>query len=169
MLKIMSRRRSIRKFTTESVSEDAVKKLVDAGLLAPSGKNARPVELFITKDKAAVERLAGCKDSGTEALRTAPMAIVVTGQPEKSDIWAVDAAIAATHILLQAEALGLGCCWVQIMNRRCGAEMAEDVARRILNIPSTLSILCALALGHSDEAKEPHSLEALDRSKAHYL
>ncbi|MBR1673321.1 MAG: nitroreductase family protein [Fretibacterium sp.] len=166
----MSRRRSIRKFTPEPVPEASVEALLDAGLLAPSGRNARPVEFFVVRDKATIERLADCREGHSgAALKTASLAIVVTARPEKSDIWAVDASIAATHILLQAEVLHLGCCWVQVMTRRCGPEMTEGAVRKILNIPADLSILCMIAVGQPDEAKEPHVLEGLDRSKVHYL
>ena len=114
MLEAMSRRRSIRKFKNERVSEENIKSLVDAALLAPSGKNAKPCEFFVVQDKVKIEKLAACKDGPTEALKTAPLAIVVAANPEKSDVWAVDAAIAATHILLEVEALGLGCCWIHL-------------------------------------------------------
>lgn len=169
MLEAMSRRRSIRKFKNERVSEENIKSLVDAALLAPSGKNAKPCEIFVVQDKVKIEKLAACKDGPTEALKTAPLAIVVAANPEKSDVWAVDAAIAATHILLEVEALGLGCCWIQIMNRRSGQLMADSQVKKLLNIPSTLSVLCVMAIGVKDESKEGHAIESLSRDNVHYL
>lgn len=169
MLEVMSRRRSVRKFRNEKIAESEIEALIDAGLLAPSGKNARPVELFVVQDKIKIEKLASCKDGGTDALKTAPLAIVVTADPEKTDIWSVDAAIAGTHLLLQAEALHLGCCWVHIMNRRCGQIMADSAVKKVLNIPSKLSVLCVIAVGYPDEKKAPHAINELDRSKVHFL
>ena len=86
-----------------------------------------------------------------------------------SDVWEEDASIAATQIFLEAEALGLGCCWVQVRRRPCGEGTAEDAVRRMLDIPERLSVLCLLAIGFKDEMKEDYDLSKLDRSKVHEI
>ena len=169
MLEVMRRRRSVRKFTAEGVSDAQVESLVNAGLLAPSAKNIRPVELLVLRDKATIERLEGCRDAGAGAFKTATLAIIVAARADKSDLWSIDAAIAATQIHLEAEALGLGCCWVQVLKRPCGDTSAEEAVRKVAKVPPELSILCMMALGHGDEAKEPYVIEKLDRSAVHYL
>ena len=72
-----------------------------------------------------VARLAGCRDAGGDALKTATLAVVVTADPAVSDVWEEDASIAATQIFLEAEALGLGSCWVQVRKRPCGEGTAS--------------------------------------------
>ena len=69
MLELLERRRSIRKFTSGVLSDPQVKALVHAGLLAPSAKNRKPVELFFVRDRAVVARLADCRDAGGEDRR----------------------------------------------------------------------------------------------------
>ena len=96
------------------------------------------------------------------------MAVAVTADPAVSDVWEEDASIAATQIFLEAEALSLGCCWVQVRRRPCGEGTAEDAARRMLDIPERLSILCLLAIGFKDETKERYDISKLDQSKVHY-
>ena len=169
MLELLERRRSIRKFTSGVLSDSQIKALVCAGLLAPSAKNRKPVELFFVRDRAMVARLAGCRDAGGDALRTAAMAVAVTADPAVSDVWEEDASIAATQIFLEAEALSLGCCWVQVRRRPCGEGTAEDAARRMLDIPERLSVLCLLAIGFKDETKEDYDLSKLDQSKVHEI
>ena len=169
MLELLERRRSVRKFTEEGISDAHLEALIGAGLLAPSAKNRRPVELFFVRDRARVARLAGCRDAGGDALKTATLAVAVTADPAVSDVWEEDASIAATQIFLEAEALGLGSCWVQVRKRPCGEGTAEDAARRMLDIPERLSVLCLLAVGHKDEVKEPYSVSKLDRSKVHEI
>ena len=168
MLDLMARRRSVRRFTDEEVSDTELEALVGAGLLAPSAKNRRPVELFVARDRGTVARLAGCRDAGGDALRTAPLAFAVTADPAVSDVWEEDASIAATQIFLEAEALGLGCCWIQIRRRPSGDGTAEGAVRRLLDVPDRLSVLCLLAIGRKDEEKEPYDVAKLDRSKVHY-
>lgn len=169
MLELLGRRRSIRKFTDGVLSDPQIEALVYAGLLAPSAKNRKPVELFFIRDRAMVARLAGCRDAGGDALRTAALAVAVTADPAVSDVWEEDASIAATQIFLEAEALGLGCCWVQVRRRPCGEGTAEDAVRRMLDIPERLSVLCLLAIGFKDEMKEDYDLSKLDRSKVHEI
>ena len=65
MLELLSNRRSIRKFTDQAVSDEHLEKLLMAGLLAPSSKDTRPVELVAVRDKAVIAALADCRDSGT--------------------------------------------------------------------------------------------------------
>lgn len=126
------------------------------------------MELFFVRDRAVVARLADCRDAGGDALRTAALAVAVTADPAVSDVWEEDASIAATQIFLEAEALGLGCCWIQVRRRPCGEGTAEDAARRMLDIPERLSVLCLLAIGYKDETKEDYDLSKLDQSKVHY-
>lgn len=169
MLEIMRRRRSIRKFVPGKVSDAEVEALLSAALLAPSAKNIRPVEIFVLRDEATIARLAACRDAGGDAFKTATLALLVAGRSGESDLWEIDAAIAATHILLQAEALGLGCCWVQAWKRPCGDGTVEDAVRRVVDLPQGASLLCMMALGHGDEEKAPYDLGGLDRSRAHVL
>ena len=170
MLETMRHRRSIRKFRDGKLTDEEVNRLLNAGLLAPSGHNMRPVEFFVVQDRETIDRLAACREGAAgAALKTAPLAIVVTGCHDRSDIWDTDAAIAATHILLEASASGLGACWMQVAHRPCGSGTSEEAVRNLLKIAPALSVLCVLAVGHPDETKEPYDLEKLDRSKVHWL
>ena len=145
MLEAMRRRRSIRKFEGRKVEDGDVTRLMDAGLVAPTGKNTLCTEFFAVTDKAKIERLAQCRDGmAASSLRTAPLAILVAGRHKDSDVWREDASAAAAFVLLEATEMGLG-------------------------IDPEFSILCAIAVGYPAEEKEPRNLETLDRSRAHRL
>ena len=58
MLEAMRCRRSIRKFTDRKVEDGDVARLMDAGLVAPTGKNTLCTEFFAVTDKTKIERLA---------------------------------------------------------------------------------------------------------------
>ena len=170
MLEAMRRRRSIRKFEGRKVEDGDVTRLMDAGLVAPTGKNTLCTEFFAVTDKAKSERLAQCRDGmAASSLRTAPLAILVAGRHKDSDVWREDASAAAAFVLLEATEMGLGACWVQVFQRPCGSGTSEEAVRRILGIDPEFSILCAIAVGYPAEEKEPRNLETLDRSRAHRL
>lgn len=170
MLEIMKKRRSIRKFKDEPLTEAELRSVVDAGILAPSAKNTRPVEFFVLTDKARIEKLVPCRDGQSAMpMQTARAAVIVAARADKSDMWIEDASIAATLILLQAESSGLGACWVQIRQRPCGDSTAEKRVRELLNIPDDISLLCMIALGHPDEVKEPRDPEQLRGQAVHFI
>jgi nitroreductase len=105
---------------------------------------------------------------GAELLAGAPLAIAVLGDAETSDAWIEDASVAATMMLLQAEDLGLGACWVQVRERKdAEGRDAEDNVRRLLSIPSKYRVLCLIAVGHKGAERKPQNEERLKWEKVH--
>lgn len=77
------------------------------------------------------------------------------------------------YMQLMAEYLGVGNCWVQIRNR-ISQDVVDEVAvpsneyvRYALDIPEHIHTLAILALGMSDEVREPHTAADLDFTKCH--
>ena len=161
-------RRSTRKYTDQEISPEDVKCIMEAALMAPSSKRSLSWEFVLVEDKAMLERLSVCKDNGAKLIAGAKLAVVVLGDPSKSDVWVEDASIASTLIQLQAEELGLGSCWVQIRNRYTeNDESAEDIVRELLNIPMPMQVLAIIALGHKAEEKKPFDPEKAAWEKVH--
>lgn len=161
-------RRSHRKFTEETVSEEQQKLILRAGLMAPSSKGLHSYEFVIVSDKEKNKALSQCKAMGAELLAGAPLAIVVLGDPEVSDAWVEDASAAAMSMLYQVEDLGLGACWVQVRERKDkDGRDAEDNVRRLLGIPATMRVLCILAVGHKGSERKPQNEERLKWKKVH--
>ena len=161
-------RRSTRKFTEQDIASDDVKTIMDAALMAPSAKRSLSWEFVLVEDAEKLERLSVCKDNGAKLIAGAKLAVVVLGDPMKSDVWIEDASIAATLIQLQAEELGLGSCWVQVRGRYGeNGESAEDFVRELLNIPLPMQVLAIIALGHKAETKTPFDPEKAAWEKVH--
>ena len=157
---VLSRRRSIRKYDARPVPADVAERLLDAALAAPSSRNSRSTRLLPVDDPALVARMAGMRDYGAGFLSGAPMAVVVLGDTAKSDLWEVNASIAATGLQLAAVDEGLASCWVHVAGRpRCKAEpdgeSAADFLRTFLPIPEGCEPLCVIALGYSDFRPAP--------------
>lgn len=168
MVELLSKRRSIRKYKNKMVEDFKLEQILKGALLAPSSMNKKPVEFIVINDKNILEKLEGCKDKGTVALKTAPVAIVVLADFEKSNVCIEDASIASTNIMLEAEDLGLGSCWIQIRNRKSGNISSEDAVREVLDIPSNMAVLNIITLGYKDEEKLAYKLEDLNFTKIHY-
>ncbi|WP_024613485.1 nitroreductase family protein [Clostridium sp. Ade.TY] len=168
MIDLLSKRRSIRKYKDKMVEDFKVEQILRGALLAPSSMNKKPVEFVVVNDKYTLKQLEDCKDKGTIALKTAPLAIVVIADFEKSNVWIEDASIASSNIMLEAENLGLGTCWIQIRNRQNNCMDSEDAVRKVLNIPSNMGVLNIITLGYKDEEKASYNLENLNFTKIHY-
>jgi nitroreductase len=165
---LLIERHSIRKYTDREVSADDVKTILQAALLAPSSKSARPWQFVVVEDKTKLNTLATCKPVAAHALKTAAFAVVVIADPGKSDMYVEDASIAAQFMQLQAADLGIGSCWIQVRNRyNAENEPAETLVQELLGIPEYLKVECIMSFGYPDETRRPVDESKLKWEKVH--
>jgi nitroreductase len=161
-------RRSHRKFTTEEIDAEDVRKIMRAALMAPTSKGQRAWQFVVTDDPMDIEKLSDAKDLGSQFMKGAPLAITVLGDPVQNDCWIEDGAIAAISMQYQAEELGLGSCWVQMRGRGLAdGTSADTVIRGILDIPENPSVLCVIALGHKADERKPQNEDRLKWENVH--
>ena len=156
-------RRSIRTYQDREVEPEKIHYMLQCALMAPSSKRTNPWEFVVVRDRQTLRRMEACRTYGSGMFRTAQAAIVVALNPELTDTWQADGAIAAEHLLLSAEEQGLGACWCQIY-QRAGA---EELIRELCGIPETLRVLCVISLGYKDEERRDYDLEKLKYDKIH--
>ena len=61
MVELLMERRSIRRYTGERVPEESLKQILQAGLLTPSGHNAKPWEFVVVRDRETLNKLSQCR------------------------------------------------------------------------------------------------------------
>jgi len=165
---MLFRRHSIRRYTDQLIDGDDVKLILEAALLAPSSKSARPWHFVVVEDRETLEALSGCKKFGTAPLKRAALAVVVCADPGKSDVYIEDATYAAALMQLQAEALGLGSCWVQVRGREgVNCEWAEETVQNMLGIPQYIKVECIITFGYKDEQRREVDPSKLLWEKVH--
>ncbi|CUU01406.1 Nitroreductase [Candidatus Kryptobacter tengchongensis] len=153
---VLKRRRSIRKFKDQAISENELKLIYEAINSAPSAGNLQAYEVFVVRDRVKLKQLA---DSalGQEFIAEAPVAFVFCANPARSR-WRYgmrgeklyclqDATIACAYAQLSATALGLGSVWVGAFN--------EDEVRKIIGVDKNLIPIAILPVGYPDETPEP--------------
>ena len=111
------KRRSVRTYKNEDISKENLRKILLAGLLAPTSRNLKPCEFIVVRDKETLTKLSKSKKSGAGMLTDCNAAIVVVADSNKADTWIEDSAIALSYMDLMAVSLGIGSCWVQIYLR----------------------------------------------------
>lgn len=165
---LLVERHSIRRYTDQPVSGDDVTTILQAALLAPSSKSKRPWQFVIVEDKETLETLSKCKPVAAHAIRGAAFAVVVCADPGQSDMWIEDCAIAAEFMQLQAAALGIGSCWIQVRARyNAENEPAETLVQETLGMPEYLKVECIMSFGYSAENRKPVDVDKLKWEQVH--
>lgn len=167
-LDLVKKRRTTRKFTEQALTQEEVVDLMKVPLFAPSSRNRQPLQYILVDNKDDLSRLSECKPSGAQPLKHAALAVVVLADSNLSGTWIEDASIASSMILLQAQALNLGACWIQIRLRSFpDGTSAEEIVRSILNIPDDINVLSIIAIGHKAAELPAYNDEDLKWEKVH--
>ena len=150
---IIQKRRSIRKFDPEGiVTDDQIRAMLHAAMLAPSACNCRPWEFIVIRDREKLDAIANFHPYG-KMLKTAQAAIIINANPEAlkgkpgEGMWQHDCGAATQNILLQAAAMDIGTCW-------CGLHPVKELMKetqKLLDIPEALTPFCVIAIGKSAE------------------
>lgn len=165
---LLLERHSIRRYTDQNIDPEDVKTILEAALLSPSSKSARPWQFVVVEDHDMLQKLAECKMHGTMPVKNARLAVVVTASPERSDVFIEDCTVAAIMMHLQAAALGIGSCWIQVRGRyTADGETSEDYVREVLDIPHDMAVECIMTFGYSAETRRPVDPSKLLWEKVH--
>ena len=101
LFELSAARRSIRKYTSEHISDEILHEIMKVALTAPCSFGHRPVEFVVVRDK--ILELAACKSLGGSQIIGADAVIVVMVKLDRGEFWIEDGAIASSYILLAAE------------------------------------------------------------------
>lgn len=145
-------RRSIRKYTEKPIDEQTVRKLLEAGMQAPSAVNKQPWHFVVIDDRRILDAIPDVHPHAP-MLRHAPLAIVVCADPALANgpgYVPQDCSAATENILLAAHALGLGAVWLGVYSN----ESREAGVRRILGIPADMVPFSIVSIGHPAEQRD---------------
>lgn len=108
-------RRSIRQYQNKPVSDEIVKTLMEAAMMAPSARNTQPWHFIVIRDK---KTMAEAKKINPHAAMAegADVAILVCADMrlEYNGYWPQDCGAAVENLLLAAHGLGLGAVWTGV-------------------------------------------------------
>lgn len=166
---MLKARRSIRNFSDKEVEKENIDIILKSALLSPSSRSIRPWEFIAVTDSDMLSKLSECKEHGSQFLSNAKLGIIVIADPEKSDVWIEDTAIASIVVQLSAQSLGLGSCWIQIRQRTHNEQKsAEAYIKELMQIPEKYCVESIIAIGYPDERKKPYDESDLPYDKLHF-
>lgn len=154
----MKSRRSIRKYKPDSVPENLINKIMEAGSYAATGKNWQsPIVIAVTnprlRDKISdMNRRIGGWEEGFDPFYGAPVILIVLADKSRPT-YIYDGSLVMGNMMLEAHELGLGSCWIH----RAKEEFESDEGKEILHslgIEGDYEGIGHLALGYI-EGKVP--------------
>lgn len=155
LLDLVEKRRSIRKFTDEKVSEEDLREILTIALHAPTAKNRNPVRYIVVRDKKRLEELSNFKVHSAKFLAGADLAIaIVTDSELAPNTNHQDASIAATYILLAVADLDLGATWANVVNAKHESGItAQEFLHKFFDLEEKFDVECIIGIGHPAEEK----------------
>lgn len=150
-------RRSYRgRYRAEAVPREHLKRIMEAGLAAPSGCNKQTTSLIAVDDPALLERLRAVIQP--PVAETAPAMICVLTKrifAYRDRCFAEqDYAAAIENMLLAIVALGYQSCWIE--GHITDVDRIGDQMARILGVPEGYELVAFLPVGVAEETcKEP--------------
>jgi nitroreductase len=153
-------------FLASSVPREDLRRIVEAGIQAPSGYNAQTTSFVIVDETDLIVKVADIL--GKAKLREAPALIVVLmdadGSPGESYRFGVEDYAAATeNMLLAITALGYASVWID------GALRSERRAERIaelLGVAARLSVRVVLPVGVPAETRAQQPKKSFEERAA---
>ncbi|MDR0953512.1 MAG: nitroreductase family protein [Elusimicrobiota bacterium] len=164
LLDAINKRRSIRQFTGQPITDEQLQTILNAAMMAPTGRNIQEWEFLVIKDKETLLKIIEVHPY-TQMLTEAACAIIVCGNMQKDDaesFWIGDCGAASQNILLTATDLGLGSCWCGVQN----SKERTDGIRKLFNLPSHIMPFNVIAIGRPAETRE--TPQRFDSEKVHY-
>lgn len=166
---LLKTRRSIRKYSDQTIEPEKVSSIIEAALMSPASKRRNPWEFIVVRQKDILKQISESRPNGSQLLANSPLGIVVIADTNKSDVWIEDAAIASIIMQLEAHDMGLGSCWIQIRNRNKNeVTSSESFIKELLNIPDHFAVLSVISIGYPFEEKPPHDPNSLEKTKVHF-
>ena len=144
VVNVIKKRKSIRKYTSCSISDGVIQEFLKCGNAAPSGKNRKPWGFYVIKDKEVIQKISKYTVY-SRFLCNVPVLILVYGRFDDSyskDKDLISIGCCVQNILLAATDMGYGSCVI--------GELCEQKIECIEAIKSTQDqLVCGICIGFS--------------------
>ena len=157
-LELVRERYSVRAYQPTPVEEEKLNQVLEAARLAPTAANRQPFCLIVVATAGREEELR--RIYARPWFTQAPLILCICTVPGEGWVRVdgkpyadVDAAIAMDHLILAAQALGLGTCWV--------ADFDPAAAREVLGLPEGVEPVAYTPLGYPADRPRPKKRKPL--------
>ena len=147
---VITKRYSVRSFSSKPVEDEKIDAIINAGMIAPTGKNTQCQKIYVIKSKEGMEKLGDvCR------VYNAPLVFLTCGDVNRQCLLSItgkslmktDVAIVHTHMMLECQNQGLGSCWICYFDPK--------KVKEIFNLPDNIVPLNLLAVGYPTDDCKP--------------
>lgn len=157
---MIRQRYSVRKYDSRPVEEDKLRIVLEAARVAPTARDTQPFKIYVVKSADAIKKLRGI----TQMTFDAPVVLMIGAVFEEccqspfsgKDYSYIDTSIVTDHMMLQAQALGLGTCWVGYFDPK--------VIGKEFGIPEGIEIKHLLPIGYPAKDSVPGPMHSKRKS-----
>ncbi|MFA6507862.1 MAG: nitroreductase family protein [Treponemataceae bacterium] len=148
LFETIAKRRSVRSYLDKPVEREKIESIFSAVRLAPSACNTQEWRFILVTD--AKLRAEVAEAGGQPFLKQCPVIVVACAITNRRVMrcgelaYPIDVALALDHLMLCAEAVGLGTCYI--------GNFDADMARKALGIPHDVPVPALVALGYAADA-----------------
>ncbi len=163
VFEIIKSRRSIRKYVDKKIPDEALKRILEAAIWAPSGSNEQAWYFVIVRSKEKIEKIKALTP-GMMADENPDVVIIACADKKRAyevaaelgrDVMSsLDVAMAVQNMMLAAWELGIGSCPKCSINKKA--------LQILLNLPEHLEPVLIVTLGYPAEIPSPPPRRSLE-------
>ncbi|MBQ3418307.1 MAG: nitroreductase family protein [Ruminococcus sp.] len=155
--KVIKERYSVRKYKPDMILDDELNRILEAGMLAPTGCNYQPQRIYVLKSEEAIAKIR----SLTRCAFDAPIVLIIAldeASDWKSPLEAgcragvQDVSIVADHMMLAAWEIGIGSCWVNYFK--------PSEVKSAFDLPENETPVLLMTLGYPANDSKPAKLHS---------
>lgn len=150
--KALLTRRSIRKYAIGDIPQDSIKRIIEAGMHAPSAGNQQPWHFIAINNKGILSTVPQYHPHA-QMMREAAAAVLVCADltlEKHKGYWVQDCSAAVENMLLAAHDLGLGAVWLGVYPR----EDRVKALSKLFGLPDSVIPFAIIPIGYPAEQKK---------------
>jgi len=146
---LISKRESVRDYRSDKkIDKSTLLKIANAGRIAPSAANRQPWKFLIISSDEMLHKVRSCYHR--DWFKKAPHILIAVGnntsswvrQTDNYNFVETDLAIAMDHMILAAEAEGIGTCWISAFD--------NEILREALKLENNEIVYSITPLGYQN-------------------
>lgn len=164
-IKNILNRRSIRKYKNDSIPDEYINEIVKCGTYAPSGMNRQSAIILVIKDKETRNKLSALNakimGADIDPFYNAPVILIVLANKD-IPTYIYDGSLVMANMLLAANSLGLGSCWIHRAKEMFETKEGQDLLKS-LGIEGNYEGIGNCIIGY------PTEIPSAKERKEHYI
>ena len=134
VLETIKSRRSIRKYKSDMVPQDKLKKIIEAGTYAATGMGKQSPIIVAVTNKELRDKLSAMNakimGTNTDPFYGAPVVLIVLADKSRPT-YLYDGSLVMGNLMLEAEAQGIGSCWIHRAKEEFESEEGKEILKSL--------------------------------------